>query len=327
MKGMWGVKKVFSFMFLALTISILLTACGGGGGESDGGGGNGGDGGGGGATLTSITITPANSSITIGATQQFTATGNYSDGSTQNLTTSAIWSSSDGNIATASNQVGNKGLGTGVWIGNATITATDTASNISSATTLTVGGRAKFLLDDFESGNLNNWTISGRQQGTNVAEVISRNGSKKAHLRHDDFTEIELKRAFNYKSNMTFSFEMETVAYSQASGSSDFYASAGVWFRFLDASGAMIGWVAYVKTTSTFPFNYDNGTCAINLTCKRNRISDSGAVNYYFTINDLLSQISVSGTIASVEVLFNSYASGWPYNMSADVWIDKVYIK
>ena len=39
MKRMWGVKKVFSFMFLALTGFVLLTACGGGGG-SDGGGGN-----------------------------------------------------------------------------------------------------------------------------------------------------------------------------------------------------------------------------------------------------------------------------------------------
>ena len=31
MKRMWGVKKVFGFMFLALTVSVLLTACGGGG--------------------------------------------------------------------------------------------------------------------------------------------------------------------------------------------------------------------------------------------------------------------------------------------------------
>lgn len=47
MKKMWGVKKVFSFMFLALTMAVLLTACGGGGGSSDGGGGNNSGGGGG----------------------------------------------------------------------------------------------------------------------------------------------------------------------------------------------------------------------------------------------------------------------------------------
>ncbi len=38
------------------------------------------------ATLQSIAVTPANPSIAKGATQQFTATGTYSDGTTQNLT-------------------------------------------------------------------------------------------------------------------------------------------------------------------------------------------------------------------------------------------------
>ncbi len=44
MKRMWGVKKIFSFMFIALMVSVLLAACGGGGGGSDGGN-NGGGGG------------------------------------------------------------------------------------------------------------------------------------------------------------------------------------------------------------------------------------------------------------------------------------------
>ena len=38
------------------------------------------------ATLQSIAVTPANPSIAKGLTQQFTATGTYSDSSTQNLT-------------------------------------------------------------------------------------------------------------------------------------------------------------------------------------------------------------------------------------------------
>ena len=38
-------------------------------------------------TLTSIAVTPANPSISTGTTQQFTATGTYSDQSTQNITT------------------------------------------------------------------------------------------------------------------------------------------------------------------------------------------------------------------------------------------------
>ena len=41
------------------------------------------------ATLASISITPANPSLAPGTTLQFTATGNYSNGSKQVLTTSA----------------------------------------------------------------------------------------------------------------------------------------------------------------------------------------------------------------------------------------------
>ena len=42
-------------------------------------------------TLTSIAVTPANPTIQFGGTQQFAATGTYSDGSTQNLTGSVTW--------------------------------------------------------------------------------------------------------------------------------------------------------------------------------------------------------------------------------------------
>jgi len=51
-------------------------------------------------SLTSISVTPANPTILNGASQQFTATGKYSDGSTQNLTASVSWSSLDQNVAT-----------------------------------------------------------------------------------------------------------------------------------------------------------------------------------------------------------------------------------
>lgn len=84
------------------------------------------------AALESITVSPANPTIAVGMTQQFTATGNYSNGSTQNLTGSATWSSSATSIATVSSA----GLGTGVSAGTATITAT--AGSISGSTSATV---------------------------------------------------------------------------------------------------------------------------------------------------------------------------------------------
>ena len=53
-----------------------------------------------GVTLQSIAVTPASPSILVGNTQQFTATGSYSDNSTKNITTSVTWKSSNAVFAT-----------------------------------------------------------------------------------------------------------------------------------------------------------------------------------------------------------------------------------
>ena len=52
------------------------------------------------AGLCSIAVTPTNPTIQIGANQQFTATGTYSDLSTVDLTGSATWGSSSTGVAT-----------------------------------------------------------------------------------------------------------------------------------------------------------------------------------------------------------------------------------
>ena len=83
-------------------------------------------------SLTSISVTPANPTISGGASQQFTATGKYSDGSTQNLTASVGWSSLDQSVAT----ITAVGLATAVGEGTSTIEAA--SSSISGSTTLTV---------------------------------------------------------------------------------------------------------------------------------------------------------------------------------------------
>ena len=114
-------------IILLLPLLILPAGCGGGGGG----------GGGGGApaapTLLSISVTPANSSIVAGGSQQFTATGTFSDGSTQPLT-QVTWSAS-GIVQIG----GTSGLATSsLSSGTATITAT--VGNVSGSTTLTVTG-------------------------------------------------------------------------------------------------------------------------------------------------------------------------------------------
>jgi len=75
------------------------------------------------ATLVSLDISPFASSIAKGTHLQFSALGNYSDGSTQDLTSQVSWSTSGAGIAAISNATGSQGLGTGLGVGAATITA------------------------------------------------------------------------------------------------------------------------------------------------------------------------------------------------------------
>ena len=49
--------------------------------------------------LVSIAISPTSSTLSVGGQQAFTATGTYGDGSTQNITTSVTWQSSNPNVA------------------------------------------------------------------------------------------------------------------------------------------------------------------------------------------------------------------------------------
>jgi hypothetical protein len=70
-------------------------------------------------SLASIVVSPLTPTIASGATQQFTATGIFSDGSQQNLTTSVSWSSSSSTVA----NIASSGLASAVGGGQVTITA------------------------------------------------------------------------------------------------------------------------------------------------------------------------------------------------------------
>jgi len=74
-----------------------------------------------GATLNSISISPGSALLSAGNTLQLTATGYYSNGTTQNLTSTATWATSNSSAATV---VG--GLVTAVGNGAASITASYT---------------------------------------------------------------------------------------------------------------------------------------------------------------------------------------------------------
>ncbi len=85
------------------------------------------------ATLMAIQVTPATPSIAKGLSQQFIATGIFSDNTTQNLTTQSTWKSSSTSIATVAVS---SGVATGSGLGTTVISAT--IGTISGNTSITV---------------------------------------------------------------------------------------------------------------------------------------------------------------------------------------------
>jgi len=84
------------------------------------------------ATLTSLAITPVNPQIALGARQSFSAKGTFSDGSTQDLGSQVVWTSSD--LTTAIINSTGAALTTGP--GSTTISAS--LAGVSDTTVLTV---------------------------------------------------------------------------------------------------------------------------------------------------------------------------------------------
>jgi trimeric autotransporter adhesin len=84
------------------------------------------------AVLASISITPTNPDMLPGTLQQFTATGIFSDQSSQDITASVTWSSSNSTVASISGG----GLATAVAIGSLMVSAA--SNSISASTTVNV---------------------------------------------------------------------------------------------------------------------------------------------------------------------------------------------
>lgn len=98
------------------------------------------------ASLSSISVTPQNPSVVNGFTRQFNATGLYSDGSSADLTTVAIWTSGTVTVASMSaSQMSGSGVATGLSVGTSLIRAT--FAGVEGSTTLTVTAATLVSID------------------------------------------------------------------------------------------------------------------------------------------------------------------------------------
>lgn len=133
-------KFTYRKIAASLLAVLVLAGCGGGYGGSSYGGGSGGVSGGTGA-ISMISLTPTSTSISVGATQQYTADARDSAGVQVNGAM-LNWTSSNTAVAT----VDSNGLATAVTVGNSSITASITyMGGIYGNTPVTVTSNAVML--------------------------------------------------------------------------------------------------------------------------------------------------------------------------------------
>jgi uncharacterized protein YjdB len=122
--------KLIYLLFFSLAVALLLASTGCGGTASSPPSQK---------TLTAIAASPATANLLVGATEQFSATGTFSDGSSQDVTASAIWTDASGKVA----KITSSGVATALAAGSTTITAT--MGGLSGSASITVSAPAKTL--------------------------------------------------------------------------------------------------------------------------------------------------------------------------------------
>ena len=86
------------------------------------------------AVLNSITVSNEHTTLSVGDIEQFYAEGNYSDGSTSDLTRTVVWASNDANVLSVSNALEQQGLASAESAGTTTLTASQDGVTGTSAT-------------------------------------------------------------------------------------------------------------------------------------------------------------------------------------------------
>ncbi|CAN7389906.1 beta strand repeat-containing protein [Acidovorax sp. LjRoot194] len=128
------------------------------------------------AALASIVISPGSADVVAGGTQQYTATGRYTDGSTQNITTSVNWTSDAATVATISNTPGSQGLATTLAAGSTNISATLGSVSANPTSPLTVRPGATFAIPGAAT-----WTVPSGVTRVRIVATGGGGASSRSH--------------------------------------------------------------------------------------------------------------------------------------------------
>jgi len=167
-------------------------------------------------TLLSITVTPSNPKVAPGAKLPFTATGQYSEGSSKDLTFTATWSSSSVAVATVSNQAGSIGVANGLNAGSANISAS--FAGVSGLTGLTVAATSVLVIPkvtpvtfgssvQFTANATVHWYVDNVLNGNSTVGTISSTGLFKPPALRG----THQIRAVNTSNNNSFGTALVTV--------------------------------------------------------------------------------------------------------------------
>ena len=294
-------------------------------------------------SIRSISITPINSFIPVTTTIQFTSMATMSDGTMQNVTSSADWTSSSTATATISNSAGSQGTATAVAIGSTTISAT--VSGITGLTGLTVTNAVTM------TGNWNSQLISTTGEISFLSATLSQTGNAitgQIQVGNPEFDQTSLFPVTGSLDSsgtvhITGTQSQTTISYT-GSLSSDQTVSTGTYDISGTSSeqGSAIMFHPYSVAGSTFTGSFvggDNGSTTLSLTFAatgtnngtNTTLSGTGVVNglqltcgvgtnFVFTgtqsgtnINGILSQNGVewadlSGALSSNDVTLSGHA-------------------
>lgn len=128
------------------------------------------------ATVTAVMISPSSVSIPKGTSTQFTAIANYSDGTTRDVTNSAVWSSSNSSIAGVNTSTTTGGLSQGIAMGATTISATIGGITGSAALTVTAASLVSISIsanDSIAKGNTKQYTAIATYSDGSTQDITS----------------------------------------------------------------------------------------------------------------------------------------------------------
>ena len=131
------------------------------------------------AQLVSINVTPAATSIAKGLSQQFTASGTYTDNSVKDFTATVTWTSSNVAAVSISNTAGSNGLASALAVGVSTITATELATGITGTASITINPPALVSLSINPAtaiivmGQSANFTATGTYTDNSVQDLTA----------------------------------------------------------------------------------------------------------------------------------------------------------